>query len=468
MTRKGFSGIVNYMKKKVSQKIKMINLNRKWQLILIIILLMTIGPRPDESLYTSAQENQQDEPSESYYVDTNQQGIFPLPMELKDNVEFWKKIYTKYSSDEVIIHDNRYMNIIYTNIDFGYLKDEDISEREKERIRNRKIKEVKENYKRMLLRLSKKDMDINNLNDDEKRIYGLYAKIEDRDKFVMDRRGKRIRAQAGQKEFFIKGLIDSGEYLSEMERVFEEYDLPIELTRLAFVESMFNPYAYSKYGAAGVWQFMKATGKRYLAMNRIIDERLDPLLSTVAAARFLTKNYESLGNWPLAITAYNHGDRGIMKAVEKTNSSHLPEIINNYNSRRFGFASRNFYAEFLAALNVVNNYKAYFGDIPIKPSLRFDVVQLEKGIFVKDIERYCDVTRDEIKRLNPALLKEVIESRLSFPKGFILRVPEGKKEAFQKGLEAFSTKYVARKKKEEKEEADKIKGFFGDSKGVSF
>ena len=124
----------------------------------------------------------------------------------------------------------------------------------------------------------------------------------------------------------------------------------------------------------------------------------------------------------------------MMKAVEKANSSHLPEIINNYNSRRFGFASRNFYAEFLAALNVVNNYKAYFGDIPIKPLLRFDVVQLEKGIFVKDIERYCDVTRDEIKRLNPALLKEVIESRLSFPKGFILRVPEGKKEAFQKAL----------------------------------
>ena len=224
-----------------------------------------------------------------------------MPVELKDNVEFWKKIYTKYSSDEVIIHDNRYMNIIYTNIDFGYLKDEDISDREKERIRSRKIKEVKENYKRMLLRLSKKDLDINNLNDDEKRIYGLYAKIEDRDKFVMDRRGKRIRAQAGQKEFFIKGLIDSGEYLSEMERVFEEYDLPIELTRPTFVESMFNPYAYSKYGAAGVWQFMKATGKRYLAMNRIIDERLDPLLSTVAAARFLTKitNPSATGRLPL-------------------------------------------------------------------------------------------------------------------------------------------------------------------------
>lgn len=456
------------MKKKISQKTKIINFNRKWHLILLIILLLTIGPRPDEGLYTSAQENQQEEPSESYYVDTNHQGIFPLPPELKENVEFWKKIYTKYSSDDVVIHDNRYMNIIYANIDFGYLKNDDISERERERIKSRKIKEVKEYYKRILIRLSKKDMDINNLSDDEKRIYGLYAKIEDRDKFTMDRRGKRIRAQAGQKELFIKGLIDSGEYLSEMEKIFEEYDLPIELTRLTFVESMFNPYAYSKYGAAGVWQFMRTTGKRYLAVNKVIDERLDPLLSTVAAARFLTKNYESLGNWPLAITAYNHGDRGIMKAVEKTNSSHLPEIINNYNSRRFGFASRNFYTEFLAALDVVNNYKAYFGDLPIKASLRFDVAQLEKGIFVKDIERHCDITRDEIKRLNPALLKEVIESRLSLPKGFIMRVPEGKKEAFYKGLEAFSTKYVARKKKEEKEGADKIKELFGDSKGVSF
>jgi membrane-bound lytic murein transglycosylase D len=460
------------MAQKSLKKAYNFNIKKRWYFIALMVFLMTIGIRPDENFDISAQEQQEES---DYFVEEGQNAIFPIPTELKENVEFWKKIYAKYTSDEVVIHDGRYMGITYAYLDFAYLKDEDLSERNKERIKERKSKEVKDYYKKILLKLSRKDLNVDNLSDEEKRVYEMFRSIEDKDKFVMDRRGKRVRAQSGQKDFFVKGLIDSGEYLSEMERIFEEYDLPMELTRLTFVESMFNPYAYSKSGAAGVWQFLKATGKRYLIINSIVDERRDPLISTIAAAKFLTKNYESLGNWPLAITAYNHGAGSIRRAVERTNSSHLPEIINNYNNRRFGFASKNFYAEFLAALDVVNNYKAYFGDIAIKQSLRADVVQIERNILARDIEKYCSITKDEIKRLNPSLQGEAIDSRIFLPKGFMLRIPEGRKEAFYKGFEVIVSKHSAlsarqaeKKESKEAEASDKLKEILRDSKGVSF
>src|SRR4030066_2055819 len=454
------------MARKSLKKAYNFNLKKRWYFIALMVFLMTIGIRPDENFDISAQE--QEESGPDYFVEEGQNAIFPIPTELKDNVEFWKKIYAKYTSDEVVIHDGRYMGITYAYLDFAYLKDEDISERNKERIKERKSKEVKEYYKKILIKLSRKDLDLESLNDEEKRVYERFRSIEDKDKFVMDRRGKRVRAQSGQKDFFVKGLIDSGEYLSEMERIFEEYDLPMELTRLTFVESMFNPHAYSKSGAAGVWQFLKATGKRYMKINNIVDERRDPILSTIAAAKFLTKNYESLGNWPLAITAYNHGAGSIKRAVEQTNSSHLPEIINGYNNRRFGFASKNFYAEFLAALDVVSNYKAYFGDIAIKQPFKADVVQVERNMLVRDIERYCSIAKDEIKRLNPSLQGEAIESRIFLPKGFMLRVPEGKKEAFYKGFEVIVSRQAGKKESKKAETSDKLKEILGDSKGVSF
>ena len=101
---------------------------------------------------------------------------------------------------------------------------------------------------------------------------------------------------------------------------------------MPLVESSFNVRARSRYGAVGLWQFMRSTGRRYLRIGRGIDERMDPLESTRAAARLLKENYEHFGNWPLAITAYNHGRRGILRAVREVGSRDLSEIIQRYES----------------------------------------------------------------------------------------------------------------------------------------
>src|ERR1700746_702120 len=121
---------------------------------------------------------------------------------------------------------------------------------------------------------------------------------------------------------------------------------------------------------------MRATGKEFrLRIDRIIDERKDPLESTRAAAALLDQNYQALGNWPLALTAYNYGAGGLARAVAEIQSDDLVELIRDYNHEYWGFAPKNFYAEFLAAVEVAKNSKQYF------PELEFD-----SPLAVKEIE----------------------------------------------------------------------------------
>src|SRR4029453_14806897 len=152
-----------------------------------------------------------------------------------------------------------------------------------------------------------------------------------------------LRFQLGQRDKFRDGLVRSGAYEEQMRAVFRENGLPDGLALLPHVESSFNVRAYSKYGAAGVWQFMRGTGRRFMKVDYVIDERLDPITSTRAAARLLRENYGILGSWPLALTAYNHGAAGMNGAVEKVGTSRIEVIIARYDSPSFGFASRNFY-----------------------------------------------------------------------------------------------------------------------------
>src|SRR5262249_38124787 len=119
----------------------------------------------------------------------------------------------------------------------------------------------------------------------------------------------------------------------------------------------------SKVGAAGIWQIMPATGRRYLRVSDDVDERLNIRASTMAAAQILRENYEMLGTWPLAITAYNHGANGIKQAVATVGTTDFGAIVQRYRGPLFGFASQNFYAEFLAAVDLAQHYKQYFGDI---------------------------------------------------------------------------------------------------------
>ena len=167
-----------------------------------------------------------------------------------------------------------------------------------------------------------------------------------------------MRCQVGQQDRFQAGLIRSGAYMDRMRAIFSAHGLPADLAFLPHVESSFNTNAYSKFGAAGMWQFTRSTGKRFMTVDYVLDERRDPIAAAHAAARLLKENHERLGSWPLAITAYNHGAAGMQRA--KAAHGDYPGIFTSYKGRTFKFASRNFYSEFLAARRVASDYRRYF------------------------------------------------------------------------------------------------------------
>jgi membrane-bound lytic murein transglycosylase D len=199
--------------------------------------------------------------------------------------------------------------------------------------------------------------------------------------------------------------------------------VPSELANLPHVESSFDPTAYSKVGAAGLWQFMRSTGRRYMQIDHIVDERRDPFLSTHAAAQLLSDNYSVIQSWPLAITAYNHGLAGMRRAAEQQKTTDIGVIALNYKSRIFGFASRNFYAAFLAAVDVDANYERYFGPMDIDAPENLAVVVTPDYVEAATIARALSLPTAELARLNPALMETVWAGDKLVPRGFELRVP---------------------------------------------
>ena len=182
----------------------------------------------------------------------------------------------------------------------------------------------------------------------------------------------RVRNQAGLKDHFAAAIGRAGRYLPGIERLFTSRTLPLALTRLPFVESMFQENARSKVAAGGIWQIMPSTGRRFLRVSADVDERFDPLLAAGAAASVLQENFRYLGTWPLAITSYNHGQNGIARAIDEIGTPTSCTIIHYYDGPTFGFASRNFYAEFLAAANLYENREHFFPDSQPLPELTFD------------------------------------------------------------------------------------------------
>ncbi len=362
--------------------------------------------------------------------------LFPTPEVLKPNVEFWKNIYAKYSESEVVIHDSRELNIVYEVVNLKTLfKGINVSAR----LQWKKINRIKKGYVSILLKLSKrKNLKVNNLKGKEKLVASLFG--DNLNPKRLRRAAKDIRAQSGLKERFKLGLERSGLYLDKMYEIFQEAGLPLELLVLPHVESSFNYKAYSKFGAAGIWQFTRSTGRRFMKINYSVDERLDPIRATECSAKLLKINYNSLRSWPLAITAYNHGLAG-MKRAKKRHGNNLGQIVQRYRSRSFGFASRNFYAEFLAALQITRNYKYYFGDIEFYKPLEYLSFKTPDYITYKTLIKHLEISPKVFVQFNPALRSPVLKSQRRIPRNFTIRIPYRKDLDLKKLYAQISPEY---------------------------
>jgi membrane-bound lytic murein transglycosylase D len=332
---------------------------------------------------------------------------FTVPVALESRVNFWKKVYTQYSTQHAIIHDQDNLDIIY---DVVYLGDRTLSSR----ARHRKLKPHVRKFQRTLRKLARVKNRVN-LTPEEERILRLVKK-----NFI--KASRNIRSQLGQRDRFEEGLKRSGLYMKEIKRIFKEVGVPEELAVLPHVESSFQLGAYSSAGAAGVWQFTRSTGRRYMKVGYEVDERRDPIVAAYAAAKLLKYNYEQLQSWPLAITAYNHGANG-MKRAKRRHGDDIVKVIDNYRSRTFGFASKNFFSEFMAALEVSKYPRQYFPGIVMYKPVAFGEVSIEDYVHISTLEKYLEMTREEIAEYNPSLRRPVISGKKRIPKDYLLKVP---------------------------------------------
>lgn len=335
---------------------------------------------------------------------------FVTPVNLKDNVDFWKKIYTEVPLSKGLLHDRDFPMVIYKKITIGKLRG---------RARRREISKHTKGIRLMLDNLSRRPS--SRWSEKEKELYALFKKYGAEGKIKIAR--SQIRFQQGQRDRFKAGLERSGAYLGYIRRVFKQYGIPQRIAYLPHVESSFNINAYSKVGAAGMWQFMRRTGQLYMTVNYKVDERRDPYLSTVAAAKLLTQNYRSVKAWPLAITAYNHGLVSIKRAVRQLKTRDIGIIVQKYRNRRFRFASKNFYSCFLAASEIGANPRKYFPDFNYHLPEKYNELVLTSYIRPSVLSKHLGISQKELARLNPSLRTSVFHRQISIPKGFRLRIP---------------------------------------------
>lgn len=340
-----------------------------------------------------------------------QDNPMPRPPQLERDVQFWIRVYTQIDTNAGLLHDQYNLGVVYDTLHFA--PNTTPAERE------RQVDQARERYGAALHRIA--DAADAPLSDDDQRIRDLWGaeSTPARLRSAID----DIRFQLGQADRFRAGLIRSGAWETHIAETLANLGLPAELAVLPHVESSFNPGAYSKVGAAGLWQFMRSTGRRYMRIDSAVDDRLDPFRSTEAAAQLLAYNYRVLGSWPLALTAYNHGTAGVRHAKETLGTDDIVRIVRSYNSRTFGFASRNFYVSFLAALDIDRNPEKYFGALQKQSETRFQEVQVPAYVPMATLERALKIDADRLRALNPALLRSVWDGRQRVPKAYHLRLP---------------------------------------------
>lgn len=330
--------------------------------------------------------------------------LFPQPPEIQPAVDFWTKVYTEVDTQSGFLHDSQNLSVIYARLE--------LNRREIERVRSR----IRDDLQ--ALASGKRT----GLTPNQQEILNLWP--ADVSNETLRTAASNVRWQLGQSDRFLGGLRRSGAYRAHINQVIREKGLPIELGVLPHVESSFNPNAYSSASAAGMWQFGRDTARRFMRVDHIIDERMDPYTATGAAMSLLEYNYSVLGTWPLALTAYNHGAGGIARAVRQTGTTDIEKIIANYRGRAFGFASRNFYAQFLAVIHVENNALRYFGDFRLDPAPEFREVVTDAFIDAEVFARSIGISLEQLQDDNRALRPAIWEGNKRIPSNYPIKVRE--------------------------------------------
>lgn len=337
---------------------------------------------------------------------------FPRPASIEARVRFWTRVYSEVETNEGYVHDNRDLGIVYDVVRWPKGTPESQAAERYEGSKRR--------YVAILERLAGEPHE--GLTAEERRVLALFPAGVSRARLAQAAEG--VRFQRGQADKFRDGVIRSGQWESYIRQVFRERGLPLELTLLPHVESSFNPVAYSKVGAAGLWQFMPSTGRMFkLRVDGVVDERFDPWRATEAAAALLANNHRVTGTWPLALIAYNHGPGGPLRAKRELGTDDIGVILSRYEGPAFGFASRNFYPSFLAAVEVDRNHVRHFGQIRKMAPAAHEAVVADGSYSARAVAQAFGMDLGALREWNLGLRDPVWQGRRLVPPGVTLRVP---------------------------------------------
>ena len=344
------------------------------------------------------------------YAQENSFEIFPRPPELEPAISFWKKVYTEVDTDHGYLHDSENLSIIYASLNRN----------------SREIETVRQRIKNDLGVLATGQR--SNLSKSQEAILTLWP--EDVSNQRLQEAISNVRFQVGQSNAFLEGLERSGAYRDYINDILSDKNMPPQLALLPHVESSFNPNAYSHANAAGMWQFTRPTGQRFMRIDDVIDERMDPYISADAAMDLLKYNHQVLGSWPLALTAYNQGVGSMSRAVRETGTASIEEIIENYKGPRFGFVGRNFYPQFLAVNDIEDDIDQYFETVQYAIPTNFTEVRLNSYIEARGIGESLNIPLSELRDDNPSLRNVIWQGLKRIPRGFRIKLrtdqlPEG-------------------------------------------
>jgi membrane-bound lytic murein transglycosylase D len=337
---------------------------------------------------------------------------FPSSPIIEQQKAFWIRVFTELSSEQGLLHDGHIANPVYEKLDLSGMG------------RKESKRYVKHRLQALAADLRELAADVEAGRTPGERGQLLLSVLpqgtgpERIREYV-----RKLRFQRGLADRFKGGLIRSGAFLKEIRAILGEYEVPEDLAYLPHVESSYNNATRSRAGAAGVWQFTRGTGVLFMKVGYEVDDRLDPLVAARAAAKFLRQNYDRLGTWPLAITAYNHGPQSLERIVGRAGTADMGYLVENYEGPHFKFASKNFYAEFLAAREVATHYDRYFGRLELEPTLVYRRVELPFYLEFDRAAHLLGVTRGELAQLNPGLRPPVLTGAKYIPRGQMLRIP---------------------------------------------
>lgn len=343
---------------------------------------------------------------------------FPHYPAVQPNVQFWKRVFSEWSLGQIVVHDLEYPAIVYEVIDLPGPAEERYT-KEQRRFAEQQV-ELWEDRLRAIEHKIERGVAL----DGREKKWALLITTSGGTGAV-EGAHRRVRTQRGLRERFRRGVEISFRYDGVFRQIFHDAGLPEELAYLPHVESSFQARARSSAGAVGIWQFTRGTGRKYLKINSAIDQRLDPVAATRAAAAYLEDAYAVLSGWPLALTAYNHGIGGMRRAAEAFDSDY-ERIFKEYRGRLFGFASKNFYAEFLAAMEIADAPERYFPE-GFEPEPPFDLeeIVLEGRTTPGRLAKAYGLPLAELAAVNPAWTSRAVRSGLALPEGSSVWFPAG-------------------------------------------